>query len=757
VTHGGRLILGLLILGLVGCGDGDCRSTSGGPPIGDPEGTPTPEPATVLAVFDANLLFTDAVFVPLAGTTAADLEPLTAAAWTDAARPVSRIAADGVSLLILRAELAAADTDPVTFSLHSNDRPTGGLFAIDDQGLLDTSEEGGEIGAAAPGQTALAVDSVVIGGARWAFALYRAPRDFDVTDGSSDALRNYPVDLALAAGDTSAMATITVVRPLVVLVHGTLDDNSAWIDFDLWEGSANDINGFDASSATLPFDVDRISYQWIRLSAGPMAENGATIVPQLTRALQNWRQVSAAAGTQADVITHSFGGPVTRQATQTQADMNPLVGDDQRNFRSATNWGHGTIHKLITLSGSHRGSPLANLVSLVNANGINGTSDPGLLRTILCLDGADVGAGALGDQRVLSPALRALRQTRVPAHAFAGSGLVQNEAPELLENAKPSVFGLGTYHGEYWSYQCLATTDGPYGQAGQVAPQSDCIDLLEGSGPSSPFDYCAYNRLVNYAFSLDYDVPALKPVTEDPDCSPVVGPASDLTVSTLSAQGMLPDAAFTTVGEIDAALVGHVNHTEMRSNPMVSSAVTALLHESTSSASFAHFPATGMPTVLESQLQQVGSPAGLELGSACSAPPVAVATSCYLLCSQTPGNIPCFREFKVHPTPLVVRGNGIPAPIFIYALVDDPNGGPLNGKWVDVQSVSREFWCTVTMQSSTPAVAAIQTEPPADLPVVVGVADGTATVTIKVETRVLPVIIATIDVPVTIEPLLPTP
>jgi pimeloyl-ACP methyl ester carboxylesterase len=750
------LILSVLALVLSACG-GD----NGGPTptptadVGGPEDTPTPVPSTAPAVFDANLLFTSGVFVPVQQYTSAGVAPLTTAAWTSAARPITRVAADGASLLILRATLAMADASPVTFSLQAGGMQSGGLFAIDDQNLVDSSSDGGTIDGEDPGPTQLVVDTVVVGNQRYAFALYRSPRDFDVPGGSTNDLREYAIEVNLSQSNGSASEQITIVRPPVVFVHGTFDDNSAWLDFNLWKDSANEINNY-APTATLPFDADRISYQWIHLSGGHMSDNAATIVPQLTRSLQNWREVASAAGTQADVVTHSFGGPVTRQAIQTQPDSNPVTPNDQANFRAATNWGHGTIHKLITLSGSHRGSPVANLVSLVNANGLNGTSSPGLLRSILCLDAIDVGAGALGDQLVLSPAMEGLDETPVPAHAFAGSGIVPNEAPGLAASAMPTTFGLGSYHGEYWSYQCLAAPDGPYGQAGAVS-QTDCINLLLGSGPESPFDNCAYNRLTNYTFNLSYDVPPLKPMSEDSNCTPVHGPNYDLTVSDLSAQGMLPAAAFTSAAELNPALVGHLNHTEMRSNPMVSAAVTALLHAPAASPSFARFPATGSPTALEQELANVGSPAGLTLGEACSAPPIVGPTNCYLPCSETPGNIPCFKELKVHPSPLVIRGFGIPAPIFIYALYFDPNGGPLDGKWVNVQSVGTGFWCTVTMTSSNDAVASIQTGQPADQPVVVGVSTGQATVTVTVETRVIVDPVATFDVPVTIEPLLTMP
>ena len=68
-------------------------------------------------------------------------------------------------------------------------------------------------------------------------------------------------------------------------------------------------------------------------------ENGRTILEQLNGHMEYWRTTTLTAGTQADVVTHSFGGFVAREAAQLQADPNPMTFDEAHNFRSASNWG----------------------------------------------------------------------------------------------------------------------------------------------------------------------------------------------------------------------------------------------------------------------------------------------------------------------------------------------------------------------------------------------------------------------------------
>src|SRR5205814_6428701 len=138
------------------------------------------------------------------------------------------------------------------------------------------------------------------GGRHYAFLLYRAPRDFDL---GATQLPSRIVTLIMSVpnGTPATVASLTVVRPLVVFVHGTLADNDTWIDFPLWRDSANELEDWQSSSSTLPFATDRISFNWIWNATGGVADNAATVLPQLVRAVRDWREATATAATQADV------------------------------------------------------------------------------------------------------------------------------------------------------------------------------------------------------------------------------------------------------------------------------------------------------------------------------------------------------------------------------------------------------------------------------------------------------------------------
>src|SRR5262245_55635483 len=56
-------------------------------------------------LFDANIRYTSGVFVPLPTYTATSVQPLTTQAWTTAARSLNRVGADGVTLILVRAQL----------------------------------------------------------------------------------------------------------------------------------------------------------------------------------------------------------------------------------------------------------------------------------------------------------------------------------------------------------------------------------------------------------------------------------------------------------------------------------------------------------------------------------------------------------------------------------------------------------------------------------------------------------------------------
>jgi hypothetical protein len=642
-------------------------------------------------VFDANIRYTSAVFLPLATYTPASVEPLTTASWAREARALHHVAADGVSLLLVRVQLPGG-AGSATFSLPTGTTDVGSLWAVDDQSLVDVSKAGGIVGGQS-GPTTLTVSSVTVGSTPYAFALYRAPQDFD--DGTTGALASRPVALTIAVGTRTLPVTLTVVRPLVVFVHGTLSDNDAWINFPLWQNSANELTGWQPPSAsTLPFATDRISFNWIWNATGRVVDNAATILPQLVRAIRDWREATGTAGTRADVITHSFGGFIARQVVQTQPDPDPLTTNSAANFRAQANWGHGSIHKLITLAATHRGSAKANAAAYLNHNG----SSPGFGRQAACLTGSYIDQGALADQMLLSPALLALGESLVPGHAVVGSGRALLDPSGYYKNADFASAFLDTSSGPYWT----AIQD-----------------------PN-----CGFDAFDNYAFNLDKNTP---PFTgSGTTCSET--PNYDLVVSAYSSAGLLPASATTTVTDLEQAsglaLVGRLNHSGLISPTYGSAAIVDavsnrlvfLLQQPTTSSFFSSFPAVASvaPNTVEQTLGQYDPTwlqTSVQSGNACPAP--SYATGCTA----------SYSAIQVIPSQLALE-DAAPAPLFVYGL--------LNGQWVlahypTVETGSPNRNCAVTFTSSDTSVVGFFTNPVTGATVPTANGNGTATITVTVQ------------------------
>jgi len=649
-----------------------------------------------LQIFDANIRYTSGIFLPLGTYTAGSVRPLTTQAWTAAARPVTRVAADGATLLLIRAQLPAS-VATATFSLQSpQSLDVGRLLPIDinDPRVVDVSSQGGAIYArplTVP--PSLTVPTVSVGGRQYAFLLYRAPRDFDL--GTTQlASRTVTLAMSLPNGTPAIVVSLTIVRPLVVFIHGTLADNDTWLNFPLWRDSANELENWQPpSSRTLPFATDRISFNWIWNATGGVVDNAATVLPQLVRAVRDWREATAIAATQADVVTHSFGGFIARQVVQTQPDPNPLTLASFENFRAATNWGHGSIHKLITLAATHRGAASANATAFVNQNGVS----PGTPRQLGCLAGAYIDQGALRDQMVLSSALRSLGDTPVPGHAVVGSGRALLDPSDGYADADAALAALDT-------------STGPYRTA--------------FNDPN-----CAFDALDNYTFNLDKNVP---PFTgSGTTCSET--PNYDLVVSAYSSAGLLPTSATTTATDLEQAsgltLVGKLNHSALHDPAFgsveivgaVSDRVAFLVRQPTTSSFFSPFPAVASvpANTVEQQLSQF-DPAWLQAGNQCPSP--AYQTGCTAN----------YTAIKVVPSHLTLE-DATPAPLSVYGL--------LNGQWVLAYSptfllapappVNRN--CAVTLTSSDPAVVGFFTNSVtgATVPVAEGV--GTATIQVTVQ------------------------
>jgi pimeloyl-ACP methyl ester carboxylesterase len=633
-------------------------------------------------LFDANILYTSGVVLPLPSYDAASIAPLTTPAWTAKARPVAKVAADGASLLVVRIPLALADNGSVQVSVVSDlaDADPGSLWTIQDPRVVDTTAQGGAIDSVV-GPRTITVPSFVVGAQRFAFVLYRSPRNFD-SGAATAQIKDRTLHITAQTPASSVSQTITVLRPLVVFVHGTTADNDTWLQFPLWRDSSNEVHGFAAG--TLPFDATRISFHWIWNSTGGAAENAATILAQLATAIRDWREATGAAATQADVVTHSFGGFVARQVVQTQPDGNPLAPASQQNFRAAVNWGHGSIHKLITLTATHRGAATANATAYLNKNGLL----PGFGREAACQVGSYIDRGALRDQMVLSETLQALQETRVPGHAVAGSGRAALD---------PSL----TYFNIFAFLPLSDKSDGPYRKAGN--------------------NNCLLDAVANYVFNLDVNVPPITGTDANNNCS--VTPNYDLVVSENSELGLMPAGAATTAA--DLGLVGVLNHTAIHTPSFGSAAIVQkvsdrvlfLLEQPTTSSSFSFFPAVASvtPTALETRLSTEFDPSWLEFGTKCPAP--VYDTTC-----------PAYSSLQVVPSRLELQGP-TPAPLWVYGL--------LGGQWVlaysptTKSSTSRN--CPITLKSSNTAVASIVTNDVTGAQAVVAAGAGNASITVTVQ------------------------
>ena len=660
---------------------------------------------TSVELFDANVRYTSGIFVPLSAYNAFTIQPLTTAAWTSSARPISRVAADGASLILVRVALPITSLGPVHATLVSGelDSSPGSLWGINDQHLVESSLIGGAVDTPHKVRRMLWVPTFVVGGQRFAFLLYRSPRNFDSSSGSTSELANRTAWLTVQlAGSSSAVTqAITIVRPLVIFIHGTGSDNDAWAQFPLWEDSANELNDFQPG--TLPFQATRISFHWIWNSTGGVQENADTILPQLVSALRYWREATDTAATQAEVVTHSFGGFIARQVAQTQPDPDPLTPNDLHNFRAATNWGHGSIHKLVTLAATHRGSGDANGVAFLNANG----RTSGFVREEACTEGEYIDMGALRDQMVLSPALQSLRETPVPGHVIVGSG-------------RAALDPSNTYNKEAFGILLVDKSDGPYVMA-------------SGFNNSA----CPTDSLFNYIFNLDPDIPPITGSGTNNDCS--VTPNYDLVVSAYSSQGLMPASATTTALDLDpaAGLIGRLNHSALHDPAFGSAQIVAtisdrvafLLKQGTKSQYFSHFPAADSvaQTPLEERFSQEFDSSWLEVGTNCPAP--SYDSTC-----------PAYSSVQVVPPRLLLE-DATPTPLYVYGL--------LNGEWrlahspTSSSSTSRN--CAVTLDSSSSNVVDFMTNAVTGAQTVVATGAGTATIEVSVQG-----VAGTVSVPVTV-------
>lgn len=258
-------------------------------------------------------------------------------------RPVTRIAADGVTQLLVRVNGATP-------------RKKYAISVVDETGARPSMSRRTVGDFAVPGGSGYSSAKLIKGDADgWAFAVFRAPTDFVRTASDQSATERHVTIRLTADGSEIATQVVTLIRTPVVLVHGLWDtgkdtwrgygDLSKDPRFKVWKANYGELVG--PSIATVTPDYVEDTKNSARESALGFAYGARQVYDQIQAMLNGYRDFEDVAVTQVDVVAHSMGGDVTR----TMVSIDGFFGDE--------NYGKGLVHKVVTVATPHLGSPLA--------------------------------------------------------------------------------------------------------------------------------------------------------------------------------------------------------------------------------------------------------------------------------------------------------------------------------------------------------------------------------------------------------------
>lgn len=320
---------------------------------------------------------------------------------------VKGVATDGVARLVLRFNAASAGT--ATFSLvDSNGQP---ITSNDENGQIQDLQ-GSQMG------NSVTVSTASTSQGEKAFAVFIAPSQFvraAVPVDQSTTQRQIFIDVQFTptSGQTSdtGMTPVTLIRPMVFLVHGI------WSSFTTWDH-------FGGLAGTDPrFDIQRADYSWI--SDRGFSNTAPVVYDQLKVYLNFFKRDHNVAAVQADVVSHSMGGPVVRTIALRPNYLNdPLF----------PTFGGGPIRKLITIAGVHKGTPLADYL----------VHEP-CVESVFYVLRYDPYGGAVDDLTPASAAITSINgpgvQTPFVAHTIVGLATSEDKADvELWINTVGSFF-----------------------------------------------------------------------------------------------------------------------------------------------------------------------------------------------------------------------------------------------------------------------------------------------------------------------------
>lgn len=321
---------------------------------------------------------------------------------------VDRIAADGATRILLRRRVPGPGT--VTFALAPENLGDGGLA--------------GALALPVAWLDTVTVDTVLVDGAHYAFALYKAPEDFVAVAAANAATGQVALSMEFTPTGQPARpvqpATIEVVRPPVVVIP------DLWSNCDSWLNS-----GSIMSSPPPGFTISCASYDSTDQNGNPFSNLSRGLDHNLNRdvlrdhvleRLIRFRENQRAAVTQVDVVGHGMGGLFARR----------FIDGASGAYRSASNYNEGSVNRLITLGTPHLGARFADEAvrfreAMKCAGNVGPTRNWDYVNNTLVTSYAmridkATGHRALDDMMSTSPLLAAIGTTLVPSHAIVSSG-----------------------------------------------------------------------------------------------------------------------------------------------------------------------------------------------------------------------------------------------------------------------------------------------------------------------------------------------
>lgn len=389
---------------------------------------------------------------------------------SSAGAQVVGVAADGTAQIVLRitGNLPGEQLD-LSFTDGDGDAAVDGGFLPDPLSCSSAT-------ALAP-TTSVTADPALLG-----FAVYRTPIDFGRSGGRDDARSLRSLTIRVVSRGTAFFKDFAVqlVRPPVVLVHGTWSNPNTWLRFT----PLNPLSP-DPRFSVFPVDYSRTESLGVLL-------NARLILDQIISNTDRFKSLYNVAAVQSDLVAHSLGGIISRALAMTPGflrDKNYLAGD---------------VHKLITLDSTHLGTPLAS--NLIASNVV--------CKTLFGLFGNTIGQQIV-DQAENSPLLLRLNSALAPihikAHAIVGhadpiqmSDAENAGATAAVKLACPSLLPGGSFRALYTSpSNPTGENDIIVGASSQAAassglagpvPVSTFLSVIHSVAPISPQGPDVLNR-----------------------------------------------------------------------------------------------------------------------------------------------------------------------------------------------------------------------------------------------------------------------